>query len=87
MRNLKLVYVCGNWVSADILPKNDPDKYYAVTLLQTKAYFNMIPDSYWRYYNDRWEWYEDGVWHDDYNPLFRVTAYMEIVDIKPCEAR
>lgn len=54
MSNLKLVYVCGNWVSADILPKNDPDKYYAVTLLQTKAYFNMIPDSYWRYYNDRW---------------------------------
>ena len=85
MSDLKFVYVSGKWISVDNPPENEPEKYYVASLHQTKMHFDMIPDYYWRYYNDRWEWYEDGIWHDDLNPLLRVTAYMEIGDIKPYE--
>lgn len=85
MSDLKFVYASGTWRNAELPPKNDPEKYYIVTMMQKEVRFNTIPNNYWRYYNDRWEWYGDKEWHDRFNQLFEVVAYMDIVDIEPYE--
>lgn len=83
MSNIKFVFASGNWVRADRKPENDANKYYILTLHQTEMGFDRIPDNYWRYNNNRWEWYTDGEWTDKFNPLYRITAYMEIINVEP----
>lgn len=83
MSNIKFVFASGNWIRADKKPESDANKYYIVTLHQTEMGFDRIPDNYWRYNNNRWEWYTDGEWTAKFNPLYEVIAYMEIINVEP----
>ena len=83
MSDLKFIYVTGEWKSTGTPPENNKEKFYIVSLYHTEGHWSRIPDCYWRHWENRWEFYEDGKWHDTFNPLYRAMAYMPIMDLEP----
>lgn len=67
-----------------LIPKNEEEKYYAVTLELKRNYFRTVADEHFRYFNDRWELYRDGEWHPLANDNWELVAYTEIKKLEPC---
>ena len=57
MSDLKFIYVTGEWESTGTPPENNKEKFYIVSLYHTEGHWSRIPDCYWRYWENRWEFY------------------------------
>jgi len=83
---MNFVAVKGSWKNAKkLIPDNNEEKYYAVTMGMTNKYYRMVAEEYWRFYNNRWEMLFEGKWKPLTNNLWEVIAYMEVVTLEPCE--
>lgn len=69
----------GKWKDArKIKPANSNNTIYAVTLEMADGSNRDISDEIWKYVNNNWEVYIDGIWQCANNPNWIVVAYVQI---------
>lgn len=79
---MKPLIAKGYWRSAINPPENNTNILYIVTLSKKDKSQRVVAEEYWRYDNE-WEMFFEGKWQPLKNSFWEVTAYIEIVELKP----
>jgi len=76
-------YKVGAWISVkEKLPQNREDKFYCVSMVYNGDY-KKVSDEFWRYFNNHFEFYSDGVWKPLSIPNWKIDAYAVIKELEP----
>lgn len=77
---MPFIRAIGEWQSVDILPANDKETFYAVTIqLKRDTTVTLCAEEHFRFYNNNWQYFRLGQWHNYIDSsTWDIIAYIPI---------